>query len=256
MAGRAVPRRPRSPRRRVGSASVATFRWGDDLFVSEYLQFEVLSSLPGQAAPVPQAFGRAGQVSGPLCDACASGGPTPPRRSCGCSDRNELLVPLDRRGEWYRYHHLFPRDAPDGARTGASRSRRPTAPPPEAGAIGVSGMEILEEAVRVNDLGWRRGYGRPTPRHDRTTHVSGGSRLDDRAVVSMAAGSWTYRPVPARRGADIVALRADRACRGSPAVGGRGRIGPARRRLFPKRLQSPKPWASSCVPRCAGTGSK
>ena len=33
--------------------------------------------------------------------------PEPPHRSTNLAQSNLLLVPLDRRGQWYRYHHLF-----------------------------------------------------------------------------------------------------------------------------------------------------
>jgi LuxR family maltose regulon positive regulatory protein len=46
------------------------------------------------------------RVSAPLCEAVLCD--TPGLVRSGGSGRVEpLLVPLDRRGEWYRYHHLF-----------------------------------------------------------------------------------------------------------------------------------------------------
>src|SRR5262249_18321867 len=46
------------------------------------------------------------RMSGPLCDAvlCESGSGT---RLDDLAGSNMLLVPLDRRGHWFRYHHLF-----------------------------------------------------------------------------------------------------------------------------------------------------
>jgi LuxR family maltose regulon positive regulatory protein len=46
------------------------------------------------------------RLSGPLCDAVlVAAGST--ATLAGLAKSNLLLVPLDRRGEWYRYHHLF-----------------------------------------------------------------------------------------------------------------------------------------------------
>src|SRR5499427_10860545 len=47
-----------------------------------------------------------GRMCGPLCDAVlGQSGSATVLADLGRS--NLLLVPLDRRGEWYRYHHLF-----------------------------------------------------------------------------------------------------------------------------------------------------
>ena len=45
-------------------------------------------------------------MSGPLCDA-VTGGKRSARMLEELERRNLLVVPLDRRGEWYRYHHLL-----------------------------------------------------------------------------------------------------------------------------------------------------
>src|SRR5262249_7547907 len=79
---------------------------GDDRFVSEYVQSELLARI----SPAQRAFltrtAVLERMCGPLCEAVL--------KLPGCTATlthlarsNLLLVPLDRRGQWYRYHHLF-----------------------------------------------------------------------------------------------------------------------------------------------------
>jgi LuxR family maltose regulon positive regulatory protein len=60
----------------------------------------------GKTTVLAQWAERKGRLSGPLCDAIldtrGSG-----RVLSSLEDSNLLLVPLDRRWQWYRYHHLF-----------------------------------------------------------------------------------------------------------------------------------------------------
>ena len=46
------------------------------------------------------------RMSGPLCDAVLEAAGSA-RVLAGLERSNLLLVPLDQRGQWYRYHHLF-----------------------------------------------------------------------------------------------------------------------------------------------------
>src|SRR5262249_60681432 len=46
------------------------------------------------------------RMSGPLCEAVLDQ-PGSAATLAALAHSNMLLVPLDRRGEWYRYHHLF-----------------------------------------------------------------------------------------------------------------------------------------------------
>jgi len=87
------------------SKAVAAFG-GDDQFVSEYLHFEVLSRLPPRQVQFLRRSAVLERMSGPLCDAVLQ--ETESAEALRQLQRsNRLLVPLDRRGEWYRYHHLF-----------------------------------------------------------------------------------------------------------------------------------------------------
>jgi LuxR family maltose regulon positive regulatory protein len=86
-------------------ASAAGFS-GGDRFVSEYFRFELLSRLPDAEAQFLKYTSVLDRMSGGLCDAILE-----TTRSADTLEwlerRNCFVVPLDRRGEWYRYHHLF-----------------------------------------------------------------------------------------------------------------------------------------------------
>ena len=87
------------------AASAAGFS-GGDRFVSEYFRFELLSRLPAAEAQFLKYTSVLERMSGGLCDAVME-----TTRSADTLEslerRNGFVVPLDRRGEWYRYHHLF-----------------------------------------------------------------------------------------------------------------------------------------------------
>ncbi len=89
----------------TATARVESFA-GDDRFVSEYFHLELLSRLPEAEAKFLRYTSVLDRMSGALCDAVL--------QTTGSGQRLETLarangfvVPLDRRGEWYRYHHLF-----------------------------------------------------------------------------------------------------------------------------------------------------
>ena len=88
--------------RRVGVAAFA----GDDRFVADYFREELLSRLPPAEARFLKHTSILERMSGPLCDHLLQ--TTGSARTLETIERkNGFLVPLDRRGEWYRYHHLF-----------------------------------------------------------------------------------------------------------------------------------------------------
>ena len=88
----------------LGTAAVAF--GGDDRLVSEYMESEFLTRISRRQRAFLTRTAVLERMCGPLCDAVLemSG-------SAGVladlEQSNLLLVPLDRRGEWYRYHHLF-----------------------------------------------------------------------------------------------------------------------------------------------------
>ena len=79
---------------------------GDDRFVSDYLHSELLSRLPVGQAQFLRYTSVLERMSGDLCDAVLETTGSAPTLET-LERTNSFLVPLDRRGEWYRYHHLF-----------------------------------------------------------------------------------------------------------------------------------------------------
>jgi LuxR family maltose regulon positive regulatory protein len=79
---------------------------GDDLLVSEYLHLELLSRLPAKQVRFLTRSAVLERMCGGLCDAVLQ-----EKDSAETLRRmqrsNQLLVPLDRQAEWFRYHHLF-----------------------------------------------------------------------------------------------------------------------------------------------------
>ncbi len=90
-----------------GGEEAATFALtGDDRLVVDYLRAELLSLLPDRTVGFLTRTSVLDQLTGGLCDAVT--------RTVGSAElleslarSNLLVVPLDRRGERYRYHHLL-----------------------------------------------------------------------------------------------------------------------------------------------------
>jgi LuxR family maltose regulon positive regulatory protein len=79
---------------------------GDDRYVVDYLVEEVLQRQPERVQNFLLQTSILGRLSGPLCDAVTEQGGG--KAMLEALDRgNLLLVPLDDRRRWYRYHHLF-----------------------------------------------------------------------------------------------------------------------------------------------------
>ena len=87
-------------------ASAAVSFGGDDRLVSEYMESEFLARISRRQRVFLTRTAVLERLSGPLCEAVAelSGSAA---TLAGLARSNLLLVPLDRRGEWFRYHHLF-----------------------------------------------------------------------------------------------------------------------------------------------------
>ncbi len=87
-------------------ASSAVSFGGDDRLVSEYVESEFLARISRRQRMFLTRTAVLERMCGPLCEAVlelsGSAGTL-----AGLARSNLLLVPLDRRGEWYRYHHLF-----------------------------------------------------------------------------------------------------------------------------------------------------
>jgi LuxR family maltose regulon positive regulatory protein len=79
---------------------------GDDRFVDDYLHSELLDRLSSNDVRFLAWTSILDRMSGPLCDAVL-GGTSSAATLRRLEEHNLLVVPLDRRREWYRYHHLF-----------------------------------------------------------------------------------------------------------------------------------------------------
>ena len=79
---------------------------GDDVYMGDYLRSELLDRVSAAEVSFLIRTSVLDRMSGPLCDAILGA------RGAGAvlerlEARNLLVIPLDRRREWYRYHHLF-----------------------------------------------------------------------------------------------------------------------------------------------------
>ena len=88
----------------LGSAA-ASFT-GDDQLVSEYMESEFLARIPRRHRVFLTRTAVLERMCGALCEAVLEL-PGSVANLAGLARSNMLLVPLDRRGQWYRYHHLF-----------------------------------------------------------------------------------------------------------------------------------------------------
>ena len=88
-----------------GSGVGVAFR-GDDRLMADYLRSEIVSALPPATRTFLTRTSVLDRLSGPLCDAVMGAtGSQALLESLEAS--NLLLVPLDRRRQWYRCHHLL-----------------------------------------------------------------------------------------------------------------------------------------------------
>ena len=90
-----------------GQVETATVAFGgDDRLVSQYMEAEFLARIPARHRLFLTRTVVLEQMSGSLCEAVLEL-PGAAATLAGLARSNLLLVPLDRRGHWYRYHHLF-----------------------------------------------------------------------------------------------------------------------------------------------------
>jgi LuxR family transcriptional regulator, maltose regulon positive regulatory protein len=79
---------------------------GEDQLVTEYVKSEVLARISAPQATFLTRTAVLERMSGPLCEAMLEM-PGAAATLAELARSNLLMVPLDRRGQWYRYHHLF-----------------------------------------------------------------------------------------------------------------------------------------------------
>jgi LuxR family transcriptional regulator, maltose regulon positive regulatory protein len=208
-------------------AGAAVSFGGGDRLVSQYMESEFLARVPQRQRVFLTRTAVLERMCGPLCEAVLEL-PGSAARLEELARSNLLLVPLDRRGQWYRYHHLF-RDM-----LLAELQRR------EPGLIPVlrrraagwclrngSPEEALEYSTAAGDVGAAAhlmvGLAVPSYRQGRIATVQRWFRwLDERggieghpmtAVLASLLAALTARPADAERWADVV----DRWQYGDPA---------------------------------------
>ena len=205
----------------------ATSFGGDDRLVSEYMESEFLSRISRGERMFLTQTAVLERMCGPLCDAVLdlSGAHV---MLAELARSNLLLVPLDRRGEWYRYHHLFrdmllaelERQAPDLIPV----LRRRAADWCLANDLPEAALEYSIAAGEVDAVAGLAGLlVVPTYQQGRVTTVQRWfGWLEDRggieghpivAVLAAIVSALTARPVEAERWADAV----DRWQYGDPA---------------------------------------
>ena len=79
---------------------------GANRFVSDYVESELLARISREQREFLTRAAVLDRMCGPLCEAVLDL-PGSAATLADLAESNLLLVPLDRRGEWYRYHHLF-----------------------------------------------------------------------------------------------------------------------------------------------------
>ena len=197
---------------------VAASFGGDDLFVSEYVESEFLSRVSQQDRAFLTRTAVLERMCGSLCDAVLEQSGSA-EALADLARSNLLLVPLDRRGKWYRYHHLFrdmlraeldrmePELIPVLLRRAAAWCVRNDLPEPALEYSMAAG-----DVDTVADLTGRLVV--PTYQQGRVTTVQRWFRwLQDRgeigkhpmtAVLASVVSAVTGRPTEAERWADIV----------------------------------------------------
>ena len=199
-------------------AGAAVSFGGGDRLVSEYMESEFLSRISRRQRVFLTRTAVLERMSGPLCEAVLEL-PGSAVTLAGLARSNLLLVPLDRRGEWYRYHHLFR----DMLLAELARREPDLMPVLRGRAAGWCARNSLpEEAVEYSiaagdvDLAARlvEKLAVPAYRQGRTTTAQRWFRwLDDRggieqhpmvAVLASMLSALAGRPVEAERWAELV----------------------------------------------------
>ena len=208
-------------------ASAVNSFGGDDRLVSDYLESEFLARISRRQRAFLTRTAVLERMCGPLCEALLDMGGSAAILA-DLAGSNLLLVPLDRRGEWYRYHHLF-RDMLLAELHRLEPGLMPVLRRRAAGWYLRNGRpeEALEYSMAAGDLDAAAGLveklGVPAYRQGRVATVQRWfGWLEDRggieghpmvAVLASLFYALTGRPVEAERWADAV----DRWQYGDPA---------------------------------------
>jgi LuxR family transcriptional regulator, maltose regulon positive regulatory protein len=200
---------------------------GQDRFIHEYVEAEFLARLSHQKRAFLTQTAVLERMCGSLCETVLDvAGSAVMLEELARS--NLLLVPLDRRGEWYRYHHLFrdmllaelqrrePGLMPELRRRAAGWCLR-NGLPEEALEYSIAAGDVEAAAGLVTGLGvgvYRQGRVSTVERWFGWLDGRGGiERHPMAAVLVSLLSALTARPVDAERWADVV----DRWQYGDPA---------------------------------------
>src|SRR6516165_2466735 len=191
---------------------------GQDRFISEYVEAEFLARLPDHQRAFLTRTSVLERMSGPLGEAVLEL-PGSAAMLAELARSNLLLVPLDRRGQWYRYHHLF-RDMLLAELQRREPGLMPVLRRRAAGWYLRNGMpeEALEYSIAAEDIEAAArlvaGIGVGVYRQGRVSTVERWiGWLDGRggiegypmaAVLTSLLSALTGRPVEAERWADAV----------------------------------------------------
>ena len=208
-------------------ASAAVSFGGDDRLVSQYMESEFLARISQRQRVFLTRTAVLERMSGPLCEAVLDVAGSA-ETLADLARSNMLLVPLDRRAEWYRYHHLF-RDMLLAELHRREPELIPVLRRRAAGWYVRNGLpeEALEYSMAAGDIDAAAGLVEklvvPAHRRGRVPTVQRWLRwLEDRggfeghpmaAVLAALFCALTGRPVDAERWADVV----DRWQYGDPA---------------------------------------
>jgi LuxR family maltose regulon positive regulatory protein len=191
---------------------------GDDRLVSEYVESEFLERISSTQRVFLTRTAVLERMCGPLCEAVLD---LPGSRAAlaELARSNLLLVPLDRRGEWYRYHHLF-RDMLLAELNRLEPELMPVLRRRAAGWCLRNGWpeEALEYSMAAGDADTAAGLVEklviPAHRQGRVTTLQRWFRwLEDRggieghpmaAVLAALFSALTGRPAEAERWAEVV----------------------------------------------------
>jgi LuxR family transcriptional regulator, maltose regulon positive regulatory protein len=191
---------------------------GDDRLVSEYMESEFLARISRRRRAFLTRTAVLERMCGPLCDAVLEAGGSAATLAA-LARSNLLLVPLDRRGEWYRYHHLFrdtlmaglerhePELAPVLRRRAAGWCSR-SGLPEEALEYSMAAQDVETAARLVEKLGvqtHRQARFTTLRRWFRWLEEEGG--IEGHPMVAVLASLFfvlTARPTDAERWADVV----------------------------------------------------
>ena len=200
----------------LGSAVVSF--GGDDRVVSDYMKAEFLSRISQGERQFLTRTAVLERMSGSACDAVLEL-PGAHKVLADVARSNLLLVPLDRRGEWYRYHHLF-RDLLLAELKRQEPGLIPVLQRRASQWCLLNGLaeEALEYSMAAEDLEAAAGLVEklviPTHRRGRVTSIQRWFRwMEDRtgidghpmvAVLASLFSALIGRPVEAERWADAV----------------------------------------------------